>query len=490
MAEVTQKAEVDPERAAVQVTFDVRAGRRWRFGQIALTAEPSLPRDKILDQAGAAIKPGAYWDETKLAVARERVFKLGAFGGVRVERAEPDEENGTIAVVVSVEPAPFRTIRVGPGLGLSPIEWDVHALASWQNRNFFGDLRKFTLEGRIGYAWLPSPFRPYKRGPIGLFAVELGQPGALGRYIDVSTRIEVEKGIEQAYNFLAQRFRLSLPLRLAGRWTLVPSYSFELYELSDYGSVLTLTPGLTPTSGPIIQACTGSTCLLSYLEQVVAWDGRDNPLSAHRGVYVGISVQEGFHVASYGYRYLRFLPEARLFHPLFGQTVLALRLRVGALIPIAESTSPPVVALFAAGGPSSMRGYYARRLAPMVLQGSQWVPVGANGLADASIELRFPVTGNLGAAVFLDAASVSNTSASPSEWERALALGALQYGAGIGVRYLTPFGPLRVDVGVRLPDRLPLSPQAFPAVPFTAWPNGALHREPIVAIQLSVGEAF
>jgi translocation and assembly module TamA len=486
-AEVTQRAVVLKETASVEVTYDVTPGRRWRFGPVDVAAGRQLPRGRILDQVLAVITPGEWFDESKLALAQARVFELGAFGGVRVMRLTPDTTRGTIGLLVQIQRAPFRTIRAGPGLGVQAVRWDAHALVGWQDRNFYGDLRKLDTEVRAGYAWLPNPWNATKGGTVGLASAEFSQPGAFTRWVDASARVEVEKGIEQAYDFYAERLKLSLPLRLRPRWRLVPSYNLEVYDLSNYGTAIV--PGTT-SSGAAIENCKGSVCLLTYLEQTVAWDGRDDPLNTRRGLYVGISVQEGVDVASYGYRYLRFLPEFRAFWPFGTRTVLALRGRVGALVPVSESGAPPVVARFMAGGPLSMRGYYNRRLAKMERQGSDWVPVGGNGLTDGSLELRFGISGNLGAAVFLDAGAVSDASAVPSAWQTALDPSALQWAAGLGLRYRTPFGPLRLDVAARLPDRWSTASSAFPAVPYTRWPDGALHREPILAVHLSLGEAF
>ncbi len=487
-AEVTQRAVILPEAAAAEVTYDVDAGRRWKFGAVSLAAGAQLPRGKILDQVHAVIHPGDWWDETKLAEAQVRVFQLGAFGGVRVQRLRRvDEQRGTIGVEVLIQRAPFRTVRAGPGLGVQAIRWDAHVLTGWQDRNFYGDLRRLGVEGRLGYAWLPNPWGATKAGTVGLVSTEFGQPGAFTRWVDASARLELEKGIEQAFDFYSERLKLSLPLRLRPRWKLTPSYNLEVYDLSNYG--VEVVPGRTASSAAL-ENCRGSVCLLTYLEQTIAWDGRDDPLNTRRGLYVGVSVQEAFNVAGYGYRYLRFFPEARWFRPLSERTVLALRGRVGALVPLFETGAPPVIARFQAGGPLSMRGYYNRRLARMERQGNDWVPVGGNGLADGSAELRFALTGALGAAAFLDAGGISDASSIPSAWQEALSPGALQYAAGLGLRYRTPFGPLRVDVAARLPDRWSTDLSAFPAVPFTRWPDGALHREPIVAVHISIGEAF
>jgi translocation and assembly module TamA len=488
-AEVTQHAVVVKETHSAEVTYDVTPGPRWKFGPVDVAAGRQLPRGRILDQVLAVITPGEWFDESKLAVAQARVFEMGAFGGVRVMRLAPDTTRGTISLLVVIQRAPFRTVRAGPGLGVQAIRWDAHALAGWQDRNFFGDLRRLDTELRAGYAWLPNPWSWTKRGTVGLASAEFSQPGAFTRWVDASARLEVEKGIEQAYDFYAERTKLALPLRLRPRWRLVPSYNLEVYELSNYGSaVVGAAPGTTST-GASIENCKGSVCLLTYLEQTIAWDGRDDPLNTRRGLYVALSVQEGLDVASYGYRYLRFLPEARFFWPLGERTVAALRGRLGALVPVSEPGAPPVVARFMAGGPLSMRGYYNRRLAKMQLQGHEWIPVGGNGLADGSAELRFSLTGNLGAAVFVDAGAVSDASAVPSTWQTVLDVGRFQWAAGLGLRYRTPFGPLRLDVAARLPDRWSTSKTAFPAVPYTE-PPGSVHREPIMAVHFSLGEAF
>lgn len=486
-ATVTQQAHVLPDALTAEVTYDARAGARFRFGAIFVAGTASVPRDRIREQALGAVKPGEWFDESALALAQKRVFDLGVFGGVRVTTGQADLSRGTIPVIVAVREAPFRTLRFGPGLGFSAIRWDAHALVGWQHRNWLGDLRHLSTELRLGYAWLPNPFTTRKEGTVGLATVEFSQPGAFTRYVDTSARIEAEKGIEQAYDFYSERLRLGLPLRLASRWTLVPSYNLEVYELSNYS--VAPDPSAPTATGPILQNCNGSICLLTYLEQRIAWDGRDDAVNTRRGLYVGLSVQEGFHLAKFGYQYLRFVPELRFFLPWGPHAVFAVRTRIGALVPVSEAGDPPLVARFTAGGPLSMRGYYTRRLAKMVRQSDQWVPVGGNGVADGTAELRFDIAGNFGGAVFVDAGNVSDASGTPSTWREALDPTTLQWASGVGLRYRTPFGPLRLDVGVRLPD-FSAGSKDFPAVPFTRWPDGTLHREPIVAVHLSLGEAF
>jgi translocation and assembly module TamA len=485
-AEVRQSAVVLPDAGAAEVAYDVRPGQRFRFGAVFIAGSSGVPSERIREQVVGAIRAGQWWDESQLAIAQQRVFDLAVFGGVRVTRGTPDPVRATIPVVVAVREAPFRTLRAGPGLGFQASRWEAHGLVGWQHRNFMGDLRRVSGDLRVGYAWVPSPFAPAKEGFVGLAAAEFRQPGAITRYIDTSARLEVERGVLDAYDFIAERLKLGLPLRLASRWTLVPSYNLEVYQLSN--TAVTFVPGqVVPNSSePVLENCKNGVCLLTYLEQRIAYDGRDDLLKTRRGYYVGISVQEAFHVASYGYRYLRLVPELRAFWPLGRRLVLAFRTRVGALIPLGENGTPPIVARFMAGGALSMRGYYTGRLSPMVLQNNKdWVPVGGNGIADGSLELRFDIQRNLGAAIFVDGGSVSAASGVPTEYQTALDPTRVQWAAGFGLRYFTAFGVLRADVAARLPDRFTGDfSDRFPQVPFTP------HREPIVAVHIALGEAF
>lgn len=480
-ATVTQSAQVLPDEGTVEVRYLVEAGPRYRFGRVFVAGTAAVPRQKVISQASREVKTGEWYDEHKLDRAQSRVFDLGVFAGVRVSRASVDEARGTVPVVVSVREAPFRTLRLGPGLGFQASRWEAQALASWTHRNWLGGLQRLQLDARAGYAWIPDPFKRQREGVVGQLSAELSQPSVIGDVIDLSARIELEKGLEQAYGFYSERLRLGTPLRLATRWTVVPTYNLEVYQLRD----LVGTPSVTL---PQLQNCPSKVCLLSYLEQRVVWDGRDDPLNTTRGLYAALSVQEGFHVGKEGYQFVKVLPEARFFLPLGSRNVLAARARLGALVPVGETGTPPVVALFSLGGPLSVRGYGAGRLSPMSFQDGTWVPTGGNGLLEGSLELRRSFSEATAGAFFVDAGNVSQASGVPSAWRDVVDPSQLQLSAGVGLRYRTPFGPLRIDLAARVPTDwgrgVPFD-QRFPRVP-----GGADHREPIAAIHLSLGEAF
>lgn len=502
-AEVAQEARVYPAEHAVEVRYTARPGPRFRFGPIFVAGAAAVPRDRIRDQARREVKPGAWFGDESLGKAQARVFDLGVFSGVRVTRGTPDLERGIIPVIVAVREAPFRTIQAGPGVGVEAnTRVDVNGAVGWINRDFLGDIRRLQLEGRAGYAWLLST-KPPKEAPVGLAAAEFSQPGVIADRIDVLVRLELEKGIEPAYDFYSERLRFGFPYRVSRRFTFVPSYNLENYTLSN--PIIGFNPSVPAEQGPVLQNCNGRVCLLSYLEQRATWDGRDDPVNTRSGVYLSAALQEGFNLARYGYRYIRFVPEARGFIPIGERASLALRARIGMLAPLGEDGPPPIVARFSAGGPQSQRGYYFSRLSPMAYQNGRFIPVGGNGLADGGVELRFGVAGNWGGAVFFDAGNVASPSGVPSAWRQALDPTLLHLGTGLGARYRTPIGPIRVDVGVQLPSnwspgvalshRTPTLPvvNAGPVTDASGNVVGEIpsrHREPWVALHIYIGEGF
>ena len=218
-------------------------------------------------------------------------------------------------------------------------------------------------------------------------------------------------------------------------------------------------------------------------------------MNTRRGFYTSLAVQEGFRIAGAGFPYLRVVPEVRAFWSFGPKLTVAARARVGALVPLGGADAAPIIARFYAGGPNSMRGYYTRRLSPMSeTEDGEFVAVGGEQLTDGSLELRFPIAGALGGTLFLDAGDVPSTTSGEGTALRRMAtslVGALdprdlQYAAGLGLRYRTPFGPLAFDVGVRLPKRSG-GRWVIPEVPSG---GGAEHTEPLIGAHLSLGEAF
>jgi translocation and assembly module TamA len=220
------------------------------------------------------------------------------------------------------------------------------------------------------------------------------------------------------------------------------------------------------------------------------------------------------------FTFFRVMPEVRGYIS-FGEekkVTLAAKLKVGTLHSFNIDGESPIMARFFSGG-SAMRGFATRRLSPLLetpasdvgpplefppanqqVVPGETVPIGGKGLVEASVELRWNVWGNLVLAIFSDTGMVT--------WESlAESANQLQYlytSVGIGARYRTPLGPVRLDFAVRLPVGSPqrlnpggkLDPRIIVYEQGGCFgfgntdPNWGGHAEGICGFHLSIGEAF
>jgi outer membrane protein insertion porin family/translocation and assembly module TamA len=266
----------------------------------------------------------------------------------------------------------------------------------------------------------------------------------------------------------------------------------------------------------------------TFPELLTTLDLRDDPVHTRQGLYVSNSIQFA-HAGLSGTLYdLRLRPEARFYLPLgrAKRVVLALRTGFGFLFPQnygdtleRESELPPdspelirdqhkvLLRAFYSGGPNSNRGYPLRGVGP---QGPIFflvptsfdctIPTDENGepnpedlplgcirprggltLWEASLELRFEITGPLGAVLFADASDVTRTVGE-------IGLQSPHLSVGPGLRYFSPIGPIRADLGFRIPGFQVIGVRGS-EIPREEGQAGTILGMP-VAVHLAIGEAF
>jgi translocation and assembly module TamA len=520
-AEVGGEARVDVETHQATVDLQVKPGPRYRFGKIFVAADEDLqvaPR-RIIEQARAAIREGEWYSESALAEAQARVFAMGVFGAVKVSRGAPERETGTVPVIVDVREAPMRSIRLGGGLGLDATRQEGRLLGEWTNRNIFGGLRRLTVKGRVGYAFLPTIPDALRRKPgsgqgvIFDATTEFEQPRFLFRDLRLQASLSGERGLEQAYSFIGGRLRSGVIWQPHPDFSVFLTYNLELYRLKGQVGANQEVPPITLGCDPTSVRCN---IALSYLETTVTWDRRDNPIAPRHGYYAALSVQGGGGEPLLSdYTYIRLLPDLRYYRT-FGleqRLTVAAKLRLGTLIPFSSTfadesgeAQSSIVTRFFSGGGSSMRGFSSRRLSPQQpldpedLQAGT-VPVGGNSLFETSLEVRYRVTESLAVATFWDTGFVGIdplSLRSPGPFHD-----RLYHALGLGLRYLTIVGPIRADIARRLNIGDPLRVGIPTNIYRGHYPKsgscfglGSKKRlyagapEGLCTIQLSIGEAF
>jgi translocation and assembly module TamA len=458
------QASVDVTNYRAPLKLVVRPGPQYHFGDIHVRTQegPRVPAWRIWEQVNLELRHNLYSEEA-LEDAQRRVFSMGVFSTARVTEGEADPATGTLAVEVSTREAPFRTLRLGGGVGIDQIRQEARLLAEWTNRNFLGGLRKLTASLTVGFAFIPSTYAVLRDqidegarfGPIYRAKLQLEQPRMFGRpSLRGISMLESERTLEEAYDAIGARTQNGVSWQPYTTITVFPNYHLEGYHLNGPSTS-------TVATAPLALGCHTDPCfiLLSYLEQVVTWDRRDSPLEPKKGTYLSLSVQEGGGPLQGDFTYLRVLPEARGFFTVGEERWLtvAARLQVGTLIPSSgKPDDSAAVTRFAAGGAMSMRGFSVRRLSPLLLAPGPkstpgqdppllTLPIGGNGIIDGSLEARTALTSSFALAGFADFGTVTREEIAPSAVE------SLQWAVGLGIRYLTAIGPIRLDIAYRLP---------------------------------------
>ncbi|MGA9523168.1 MAG: BamA/TamA family outer membrane protein [Myxococcaceae bacterium] len=526
-AEPDGSVQIDVDTREAIVELRLEPGPRFKFGRtfVAPDANAKVPNKQILEQVHGAIVEGQWYSESALAEAQSRVFKMGVFGGVKVNRGIPDRAKGIVPVIVDVREAPFHTLRAGVGFGLDQSRQEARALAEYIDRDFFGGLRSLQTQLKVGWAFLPNvwdvvlddPTEFEKSLPLASISAEFSQPRVVLPTMRYFAALQGEFRPEQGYEMLGGRAETGLV------WTPHPSviaqvsYNFEAYKF------LTGNAFQGDASRLLGLKC-AENCTLSFIEPKIEWDRRRNHLGQPdaieptRGYYLSLGVQLGGGILGGSFPYTRILPEARYYTSMLPEDRLtfAFRLRAGTLLSNEES---PLVSRFYAGGGNSVRGFSNRRLSPLLLvrpnadrpePGSrgELIPMGGERLFEGSVEARYKLNDDFALALFVDtgfntlgndeATEDLNVRNAPAYFGR-----NLQTSVGIGMRYLTLVGPIRVDFAYRLPFGRPPTVAHFePDLNLLPPPGGGCfgigdkqggpydNPEPACALHISIGEAF
>jgi outer membrane protein insertion porin family/translocation and assembly module TamA len=488
---VKRAADVDVTRNLVSLGYWVEAGPIVRLGAIDIKGLDGIPEDQI--RRTLRLEPGDLYSISELESAERALLDLGVFSAVSVKpdlEQRPEAKTSRVAIHVEVEKSKFRSVHLGGGLQVDSQRTDVHLVAGWEDRNFFGGLRNFLVEfvpGAVIYPTrLPDLESPEQLLPQARLRLELRQPNFIEAITSGVIRAQsslypvlLSSERDPDAPILGYRdLRASAGLERSIYWKLFGSLTHNVQLNDPFTYKGELDPDL-------------DTAIVSYPELFLRLDARDDRLAPKKGGYASTTLQ--FAGVGGDARDVRLQPEGRVYLPLGGRYNLAIRGSFGLLFAqnygdtiatnaytgsLGASRADAVRDIqlmylrgFFAGGPGSNRGYALREIGPhgavpfynpgqsseefsgtcdpAMLMGEDLptncnLPLGGFTLWEASAELRFPLFGDLRGALFLDGAD-----ASPYELD--FRFNRPHLSAGIGFRYATPIGPVRLDIGYRLP---------------------------------------
>lgn len=500
---VERQARVDLPRNRATATFSATPGPLTRYGEVTLRGLGTIPEGPV--RRALDIHPGEPFSREELEAAEQALLDLGVFSSVSVRAELPRQRRAgrragsdarppaadpgrplptEVPIVVTLEPTRLRSVRLGVGLHADTLRTDVHLTAGWEHQNLLGGLQHFLVEFVPGIVFYPTRIPGFEAPeaylPEGRLRSELREPGFLEARTNALVRAEAS-----VYPVLLT----SDPdpeAPILGYQDLRASVGLDRRLFKLYGAISHNVQMNRPFTyeGPLDSDL--DTALVSYPELLTSFDLRDDAVDPHQGLYLENRLQ----VAGVGGDAvdLKVEPEARLFVPLGRRLTFAVRGGIGLLFArnYGDTVLPNTVGgdpgdasraewvrdvqlmfmrgLFS-GGPTSNRGYRAREVGPHGVvpfynpgQSSADIssecsadvsaecrlPLGGFTLWEASVELRFPIFGPLRGAVFSDASDVA-----PEQLQ--FRFDRLHLSAGLGARYATPLGPVRLDVGYRIP---------------------------------------
>jgi len=457
--QVTPRPELSADKTSAKMTYIVAEGPQIKVDRVIVRGN-TYTHTSVIERK-AELEKGDPFSYTKLLEAQQNLYRLGIFQRVDIQPEQAGTSVGDRNVTIQVEEG--KDLAVSGSLGVSKqsgLPFSPLGSASIAHRNLFGTGRY------LGFETI------FSRGQRREFFLTEREP-FIGPW-DVPLQFNLfQSDAHRPHAHIRQRggsVEASKIARLQTRWSV--RYEYRIGQcLENPDDELDLcreaAQALIPGVGRDI-----TNISISSVTPTFFWDRRDDPIDPHRGFLTSASIEYAFPVAAATADFTKEYAQASYYLPLTDRTVFAISGRAGLIQP-RNSVTVPFTEKFTSGGESSHRAYQLDLLGDLcpvdsadcsdstlirLLDASgqrsgSIAPIGGNGLFVANIEYRFPIFSTVGGALFTDIGNVFAHST--------IQFNNLHYGVGTGLRYLSPVGPLRFDIGYKLRRRSYEKPFAY-----------------------------
>ena len=415
----------------VQLTIAADTGPEAVFGPVTVEGDVSVEEDVVRREL--AFQEGDLYQLSRITETQRRLYNLELFQFVNVAPRLPEDRSPKIPVSVTVTEGKHRRLQLAGGYGS---EEKARGRINWRHVNFFGGARTGEVEAKA------SSLEQGVRG-------SLLEPYVFHRGLSMRISGSTWWADEPVYEHRSSGGRFTLAkdfsrARVGSERGVQNTVSVSfIQEYEDYAvtpSVLEdptfrdelIALGLNPVTGR-------GKGTVAAVELDFERNTAEQPLDPRQGYAVSAHVQKAGQFLRGTFDFTELYGEVRGYMPFGTRIVWANRLSSATLAGPSAALIPFYKRYFV-GGSSSVRGWGRYQVSPLTPSGE---PIGGRTMMELTTEARFGIRGKLGGVLFIDG---GNAWAGP--WEAKLR--ELRWAAGTGIRYDTPIGPVRFDLGIQL----------------------------------------
>lgn len=404
--EVTHSAYADHDLHTISIIFELKLGAEAKIGEVSIKGLRTLSAPYM--QKKIPIKTGGCFRKKDLTQTRIALQNTGLLSQSDIKLPNAPDAQGNVPVTLNVIERPNKTVKAGANYST---DIGPGVTAGWEHRNLFGQAEKLStslsvasVESSIGGQFeKPEFLRDDQRLKLGL----------------TLTREDSD-----AYENTGINFTTGIERSLKDKWQAGVGTRLGFNRIKDEDS-------------------TDNFALLG-IPLFISKDARDNVLNPLKGWTFRFDSTPFVDVIDHNTNFFKNKMSGSYFfntHRL-NDTVIALRAAAGSITG-ADTQTVPATERFYVGGGGSVRGYGYKLVGPL---NSSKNPVGGRSFIETSTELRFRFAESYGAVAFLDGGNAYDATFPDFE-------GGMLWGAGVGFRYYTDFGPLRADIALPLDRR-------------------------------------
>lgn len=407
-AQSDYKLSLDQANKKVNIRYFINTGPRCQFGTTQLMGNQHT-KDKFIRKQ-LQYEEGTIYNPKLLDESRVNLYKLQLFSILSIQPELTNKETNPVPVRIYIEEAKRFSSRYGLGYGT---EDKFRAFAELNYKGFLSGARRLSLQLKH------SALTPY------LIDFNWIQPQFLNPNFSLTINPFVSRYDEPGYQIQDHGFNLKLSDQISDQLSAQANYYFEKVKNfnAEPDSLSTTTKDIPYNKSGIIFS--------------VLYDSSDPKFSPTKGLNIVLAYKLNGYLFGGDYNYSRIWTDIRNYQEI-NKLVLASRLMIGGIRSGNNDHFIPVEDRFYAGGANSVRGWQRAELGPLRDNGK---PLGGSSVLQGSLELRIPLAWKLSMVSFLDFGNV---------WvdEFKYKLNDLAYATGGGIRFDTPIGPIRFDVGV------------------------------------------